>query len=73
MGCGGYGNVEGVIWDVEGMGMWRVWECVEGGMWRYVNVWRCEDVKGEAVHDVVWKCGEWCGGNCINEAFVWFL
>ena len=42
-------------------------------MWRYVNVWRCEDVKGEAVHDVVWKCGEWCGGNCINEAFVWFL
>ena len=34
MGCGGYGNVEGVIWDVEGMGMCGGWdvevcECVE--------------------------------------------
>ena len=24
VGCRGYGNVEGVVWDVEGMGMWRV-------------------------------------------------
>ena len=23
--CGGCGNVEGVVWECGGMGMWRVW------------------------------------------------